>query len=268
MCSKVFTYNDLTRLIDRLSGKEFNVHKPQKTGNTLKDIDKLICLSNQFFHIIQFPAFKTTYMSPNVTDVLGYPSDHITLKKLFGLIHPEDYPVALLATKKMCEFAIDNYRDMEPFKSVMSMDFRIMHKDGHYIRLFNQNCLYKKDAGDKEFKTLALNTDISHIKSNVNMKFRYTNNGDGVSCNFPDKELSDFSTLFTRRERQIIALLAAGKNSTEIADILNISRHTVDTHRRKMLSKSHLCNTTELVAYSISNNLIDDEINDRFVNFC
>ncbi|WP_066632835.1 LuxR C-terminal-related transcriptional regulator [Labilibacter marinus] len=256
--NKFFSYNDLICLIETLSGKEFISTNYTKEGIELEEIQKLICFNNQFFHIIQFPAFKTLYISPSVSDVLGYHPKEMTLRKLYGLIHPEDYPIALLATKKMCEFVIDNYNNLKPFKSVMSMDFRIMHKDGHYIRLYNQNCIFKKDTDDKEFKALALSTDISHLKNNVQMEFNYTNNGDGVSCPFPDQELSEFSSLFTHRERQVLALLAVGKSSSEIGKMLRISRHTVDTHRRKMLSKSHLGNTTELVAYSISNNLIDE----------
>lgn len=257
--NKYFTYNDLIRFIE---GRSDGYTSPSTIVTDLhqaKSIPQLICLNNQFYHIILFPAFKTQYISANLIDILGYKPEEMNLRKLYGLIHPEDYPISLLATKKMYEFVIDNYQQLEPFRSVMSMDFRIMHKDGHYIRLYNQNCLLEKNPDDKTFKALALSTDITHLKSNTEMEFSYTNKGDGVSCPFPDKELVDFSSLFTHRERQILALLAIGKSSPEIGKALYISRHTVDTHRRKMLSKSHLGNTIELVAYSIANNLIENK---------
>jgi len=253
---KDFSYNDLLKLINKLSGgSKFNGALIEYDYND-PEIKNLICLNNHFFHIIQFPEFKICYLSPNVSDILGYSINELTLRKLYSLIHPEDYPQALLATKKMCELVINNYKNITPLKNVMSMDFRIKRKDGKYIRLLSQNCLFKKDCTDKEFKALSFNTDITHLKDSNKMEFSYTYHDEILNFEFPDKELVDLNIQFTSREREILRLLAAGKNSTEIGDILDISRHTVDTHRRHMLSKSHLCNTAELIAFSMSNHII------------
>lgn len=43
---------------------------------------------------------------------------------------------------------------------------------------------------------------------------------------------------FTPREEQIFGLVRTGKTSKQIADVLSISRHTVDTHRRKINEKT------------------------------
>ncbi len=253
-----FSFNDLVHLVRELSG--VNNHNPILKNKVpdIRELHNLICLNNQYYHIIQFPQFQLYFVSENIKNILGFKPEELTLKKLYSLIHPEDYPVVLLATKKMCEFVIQKIDKLEPFKSITSMDFRIKHKEGHYIRLLNQNCLYKKNESNKSFQTLSLNTDITHIKESLKIEFNYTNIGDTTDFSFPDTELKQFSSLFTKREKEILSLLTLGKSSSEIGDILNISKHTVDTHRRKMLSKSHLCNTAELIAYSISNNLIDE----------
>ncbi|MGV8091348.1 MAG: response regulator [Mangrovibacterium sp.] len=39
------------------------------------------------------------------------------------------------------------------------------------------------------------------------------------------------------REREVLELVAEGKTSQEIADLLHLSKHTVDTHRRKIKRK-------------------------------
>lgn len=52
--------------------------------------------------------------------------------------------------------------------------------------------------------------------------------------------------LFTKREYQILRLLAKGMGSKDIADNLNLSRHTVDTHRKNMLFKLDIKTTVEL----------------------
>ena len=51
----------------------------------------------------------------------------------------------------------------------------------------------------------------------------------------------------TRRERQIIKLLAEGKTSVKIAEELSVSSLTVDTHRRNLMQKFGVKNTAELI---------------------
>jgi DNA-binding CsgD family transcriptional regulator len=51
----------------------------------------------------------------------------------------------------------------------------------------------------------------------------------------------------TEREREIIHLLSEGLASKQIADKLNLSKHTVDTHRRNLLKKTDSKNSLELV---------------------
>ena len=54
----------------------------------------------------------------------------------------------------------------------------------------------------------------------------------------------------SKREVDIIRLVAQGLNSKEIGAKLFISKHTVDTHRRKILNKTDCKNAIELVAYA------------------
>jgi two-component system, NarL family, nitrate/nitrite response regulator NarL len=51
----------------------------------------------------------------------------------------------------------------------------------------------------------------------------------------------------TRREKEILQLLAKGFTSHEIADQLFLSTFTVDTHRRNMLQKFNVHNTQALI---------------------
>ena len=60
----------------------------------------------------------------------------------------------------------------------------------------------------------------------------------------------------TKREQEVLALVASGKSNQEVADDLFISIKTVDTHKNHILDKLGLKNTAELVRYAIKNNLI------------
>jgi DNA-binding NarL/FixJ family response regulator len=60
----------------------------------------------------------------------------------------------------------------------------------------------------------------------------------------------------TRREREILKLIAEGFKSKEIADYLCISVHTVETHRSTLMKKLNLHNTAGLVALAIEKGLV------------
>jgi DNA-binding NarL/FixJ family response regulator len=55
----------------------------------------------------------------------------------------------------------------------------------------------------------------------------------------------------TRREKEILGCVALGLISKEIADRLNISVKTVETHRANIIAKLNLHSTAELVKYAI-----------------
>jgi DNA-binding NarL/FixJ family response regulator len=61
----------------------------------------------------------------------------------------------------------------------------------------------------------------------------------------------------TMKERQIIRLYAEGQTIEEIANVLNISYHTANTHRRNIFHKLKINSLHKLVVKSYQENLID-----------
>ena len=64
-----------------------------------------------------------------------------------------------------------------------------------------------------------------------------------------------FETL-TRREKEVLKLIAEGKTSKEIADLFYISARTVQHHRANLMSKLKIKTTAELVKYAIKKGLV------------
>ena len=60
----------------------------------------------------------------------------------------------------------------------------------------------------------------------------------------------------TRRERQVLKLIAEGNSTKKIAEYLCISVKTVKTHRSHLMAKLKLHNAAELTAYAIANELV------------
>ncbi|MCE7044113.1 response regulator transcription factor [Dyadobacter sp. CY312] len=77
-----------------------------------------------------------------------------------------------------------------------------------------------------------------------------------LSGKLADSILSAENTALTAKEMEILRLIAAGKGTKVIAEILFISPITVMTHKRNILRKLNLHSTTELLKYGYDNNLV------------
>jgi two-component system response regulator NreC len=70
------------------------------------------------------------------------------------------------------------------------------------------------------------------------------------------KGLDDTYDLLTDREREILQLLAEGRANKEVANLLNISPTTVETHRGHILRKLSLHGTADLILYAVRKRII------------
>lgn len=59
------------------------------------------------------------------------------------------------------------------------------------------------------------------------------------------------------REREVIQLLAEGNSNKEIAQMLNLSLKTVETHRANIMHKLGFKSITDLVLYAVRNHIIE-----------
>ena len=64
------------------------------------------------------------------------------------------------------------------------------------------------------------------------------------------------SPVLTRRENEILRLIASGLTNPEIAEKLFLSLSTIDTHRKSLMRKLNIKNTALLVRYAFEHNLV------------
>jgi two-component system response regulator NreC len=60
----------------------------------------------------------------------------------------------------------------------------------------------------------------------------------------------------TRRELDVLRLLAKGNTNRQIAGLLNLSMRTVENHRANLMGKLGLVSRVELVSYAEEHNLL------------
>lgn len=126
-----------------------------------------------------------------------------------------------------------------------------MHRDSVYVREIlraGAHGYLLKDASDQDLVDAV----------------RAVSNGQGyLSPAVSDAVLSDYRKhvtdpidLLTSREREVLQLIAEGKTNKEIAQDLNLSVYTVDSHRGRIMEKLNLHSAGELIRFAIRNGLI------------
>jgi len=116
------------------------------------------------------------------------------------------------------------------------------------------------NAGAKGF--LLKNSSIGEIERAINLvnngKNCYSDDLLGYFTNkfIDNKPKDDDKIKLTRRELEVLNLVAQGLSNTEIADKLFISKRTVDGHKANLIQKTGSKNIVDLLIYSIKNNII------------
>ncbi len=110
------------------------------------------------------------------------------------------------------------------------------------VRLGVDGCLLKSNSGQE------LTDAIERVMSG---KSYY----DRIHTFVAEKE-DVFQYKLSKREIEIVKLIAEGLTSIQIADKLFIAEHTVKTHRKNILRKTGAANTSQLVQFALNNQLI------------
>lgn len=210
-------------------------------------------IGNYYYYIFNLSNAQFEFMSESVKTVLGYDSD-VKVSEILGNIHPQDLPYFVNFENKVVEFF--HLLDEDNFKKYkVQYDFRIKKKDGDYIRVLHQIIVIDSDDKTRSIlKTFGLHTDITHLKEKGKPKLSFI--GLDGQPSYIDVEVENiikpFEEMFTKREHEMLFYICKGLNRVEIGEILGISKHTVDTHRRSIMKKSQTTSIAELVAKTMS----------------
>jgi DNA-binding CsgD family transcriptional regulator len=206
-----------------------------------------------YYYIIDLSRMSFDYLSPDVTEVLEFPYEELSVPFMLELIHPEDQPFFIAFEEKVADFFLKlEPEQIKQYK--VSYDFRMRRKKGDYIRILQQ-VITLQTKNEKVVRTLGIHTNISHIKpeGTPNLSFIGLQGQPSYYQIQLDKKSISTTNGLTTRENQILKLLVQGKLSKEIASELHLSVLTVNTHRRNILEKTGSNNVAELVSLAFRN---------------
>ncbi|WP_259016643.1 LuxR C-terminal-related transcriptional regulator [Emticicia fluvialis] len=206
------------------------------------------------YHYFVFNIFKVEVelWSEGIIDVLGYTPDEMSLEFYMSIIHPDDMPYFLKFEKRITEFFLTlPYDKIKNYK--VQYDIRLRAKDNRYVRVLHQAIQIDYDANNF-YRTLDVQSDITHIKSEGVPCFSLIGmDGEPSYYNIQsDSLIPGGNNPFSEREQEILKMIVEGKSSKEIAGVLFLSLHTVNTHRKNILNKARVKTPVELVTKVIN----------------
>lgn len=135
-----------------------------------------------------------------------------------------------------------------PYTRVIALS---MHKDSAYVReilrVGARGYLLKDSEDDDLLRAIR---SVSRGEAFLSPAI-----SDAVLNDFR-KHVTNPVDLLTSREREILVMIADGKTNKEIANMLNLSVYTVESHRGSVMEKLNLHNTGDIVRFALRNGLI------------
>ena len=194
-----------------------------------------------FVFIFDFEKTVPIWVNKYFETRMGYSEDdlmNITSDQFMSLFHPNSLKVFINR--------ISNYCSFPSFEK--NRVYQLMTKDGKWINIMVSTSILKL-APDGKIKYL-IGYGVEIIGNELQKSLRDLNELGLKSANLLLIEK------LSKRELEVITNIANCLTDKEIAEKLRISEHTVISHRKNMLHKTHTKNTAELVHFAVRKGII------------
>jgi len=184
-------------------------------------------------------------------EVVGEAGDGLKLLNLLNANQLDPHLVIL-------DISMPNLRGIEAIREIKTIHPNVkilivtMHKDKEYLlqslAAGADGYFLKKDADTELFAAIEkIRNGKNYVSPHLSEEL--ANDWEQIRVGFT-------KPLLTKREREVLKLIAEGKSNKDIADLLFISVHTVERHRANMMEKLKLKKTADLVKYAIQKGYI------------
>lgn len=219
-----------------LSGEEY-----KQFINTQDSIDRLSIHGLYFYAFIDLLKMTYQYLSPAFTRITGYDTEPLMkngVKMIFDIYKPE-----VILTQRAIHNDVYMFLDKIPVKErhnyIFSYDISLKHSSGKYIRLLQTNRMLLFDKKGIPLLLLAICQDISSYRNDDKQTLVFKKIKGDTEMVVYEK---DFYPLFengilTPRETEVWKCINDGFQSKDIAKQMDISLHTVLTHRKRIYKK-------------------------------
>ena len=207
----------------------FEIQK-KKGNNLIEMADKI----TEYAYFNSFDSFKLIYVNKNIEKYFGLKFNEILEKDVDFL---KDHFCLKLLNKSVSD--IQKFAQKDNGQKIICHFQKIRTNKNSDFNTFicftsacrDLNCFFTCNIPVESF---------SNVAKNVNYLIN-TNN-------FYNKNYNRFSSL-TQRETEVMKLIGQGYSRKEIAELLHISKYTLDNHRKHIREKLKINSTAEMFRY-------------------
>lgn len=215
-------------------------------------LEHIALVENSSLTIYDMFQKKYVFVRNRFRDLIDYDESAASAEGysyFFTLMHPDDISFVLDTSIKAIEFMqnvpADNRKD---FKTIF--EFRLRDSKGKYIRFIQQLVNLELDFKGNMWLILIL-MDVNPNQQGSKSLLRSTVNiRTGRIYQFAE-ERDEKNSQLSKREIEILGLIAKGMASKEIAEQLYLSVNTVNNHRQRIIEKMDVNNTSEALTYAM-----------------
>lgn len=242
-----------SRLKSILDNYHIHIQPFERKENKCSELKDYLIFHKQALYLVDFYDRNICYQK-GVKRLLGYEPDEFDFSNLSQFCHPED----LKRYTELMKFSLDYAKGtpIEPFDLEFSLSYRIRKKDGSYLMIIRNSTVYETDSNGYMISNLSVISDITYLNKSNMVEWSMSTPNEDIKLSFEKHFEEKHKDYFSKREMDILAKMREGLGSKEIAELFGISRHTVDTHRRRMLAKTTCTNSVELVEFARQNNIL------------
>ena len=201
--------------------------------------------NDQFFTISDLGQIKFLYASEGIRQMIGVDPVQLNPSHFVEVMHPDD--MNRFGNLRALTFIVEKeVLETQRGSALASFTVRLRNPSGVYFNSLCQAYFFYSQIPKKVVYLLQVISNVDWFKTKKQYYHHYK--GKDLSLfRFPDEELLKIGPGFSEREMEIIRLIESGFSSSQIADKLFISVHTVNTHRRNILENSGKSHISELI---------------------
>jgi DNA-binding CsgD family transcriptional regulator len=233
--------------------KLLSTAKEDFIDNTIDEelLNLLSSNDNSVKAVLDFANFKVLAVSQNIEEQIGiHISDTLHFSEyLAGLNHEHLSFVA--KTNEWLGEVLEKFRLKPTFSDRVTIcGLSYVNQKGEKIRLMVRILTFKYDSNGLPSLCIITLDKVNYLMKSDNIWFRIEyGNGIRNKVAYASSEEIGGKTkdILSNREKEILQLLAMGMDTKKIAETLFISTNTIIKHRKNMLARTGLCDTTALI---------------------
>lgn len=174
-------------------------------------------------------------------------------QEVVSQVQSQDWDLVILDVTMPGRSGLDVLRDLKGLRSNLPVLVLSMHPEdqlGKRVLKAGASGYMNKESAPEELIKAVRKVLAGGIYVSPALAERLATDLHGDSGRPLHETLSD-------REFEVLRLIASGKSTSEIAEMLHLSAPTVSTYRARIFEKMNMTTTAELIKYAMRNRLVD-----------